>query len=249
MLTNCIGSCRLDADKSHTQNVSEHLKEHTMNIKRFLIILLILLYGNLNYGQLAIIKDKDGFTNVRKLPNSDAEILYKLKDSEVFSYQETESDWITVYISKNKYQLQGEEDDTFSGFIHKSRLLPIENLEVYEESEFSFQYKLKEFSFENKTCDYNGKWLMKINGCEIYGTDGNIPKIEVSGIDASINGETIDIPTTVYEDIFECTNEFVINKNKEDIIVHQENSDGAGGYLIVWVFGNKKLKQRLIFKP
>ena len=53
----------------------------------------------------------------------------------------------------------------------------------------------------------------------------------------------------LYEDIFECSNEFIINKNQDDYIVHQWNSDGAGGYLIVWVLGNEKLKQRLILIP
>jgi len=218
-------------------------------MKNFLIIITILFFSNLNYGQIAVIKDNDGFTNVRKLPNGDSEIIYKLKDSEIFSYQESKSDWITVYISKNKYQLECDDNDTFLGYIHKSRLYPIENLNVYSGTEFSFKYDLKEFTFENKISDFDGKWLTKINGRRLYGTDGNVPKIEVSGIDASINGKAIDIPNILYEDIFECDNEFTINKNKDDYIVHQWNSDGAGGYLIVWVLGNEKLKQRLILIP
>ncbi len=220
-------------------------------MKNFIIIVLFLLFSNLTFGQIAVIKDDDGFTNVRKLPKSDSEILYKLKDSEVFSYQETKEqlDWIKVYISKNKYQLECDENDTFIGYIYKSRLCPIENLEDYNGTEFSFKYELKKFSLENKICDYDGKWLTKINGRRIYGTDGNIPKTEVSEINASINGKVIDIPNMLFEDIFECDNEFVINKNKDDYIVHQWNSDGAGGYLIVWVLGNEKLKQRLILIP
>jgi hypothetical protein len=222
-------------------------------MKNFLIIISILFFCNLNYGQIAVIKDVDGFTNVRKLPEIDSEIIYKLKDSEVFSYQETEneaeSNWITVYISKNKYQLECGEDDTFIGYIHKSRLCPIEDLTKYSGTEFSFKYKLKKFSLENKISDFDGKWLTKINGRRIYGTDGNIPKTEVVGIETSINGKSIEIPNILYEDIFECNNEFEINKNKGDYIVHQWNSDGAGGYLIIWVLGNEKLKQRLILIP
>lgn len=220
-------------------------------MKNFLIIVSSLFFCNLNYGQIAVIKDVDGFTNVRKLPKIDSEVIYKLKDSEVFSYQEneTESDWITVYISKNKYQLECGEDDTFMGYIHKSRLCQIEDLTKYTGTEFSFEYKLKKFSLENKISDFDGKWLTKINGRRIYGTDGNIPKTEVVGIETSINGKSIEIPNIFYEDIFECNNEFEINKNKDDYIVHQWNSDGAGGYLIVWVLGNDKLKQRLILIP
>ncbi|MDW5290311.1 hypothetical protein [Formosa sp. PL04] len=220
-------------------------------MKNYLIIISILFFCNLNYGQVAVIKDIDGFTNVRKLPRGDSEIIYKLKDSEIFSYQEQsdELDWIKVYISKNKYQLECDENDTFIGYIHKSRLCPIENLTKYSGTEFSFKYKLQKFSLENNISDFDGKWLTKINGRRIYGTDGNIPNIEVVGIETSINGKTIEIPEMLYEDIFECNNEFVINKNNDDYIVHQWNSDGAGGYLIVWVLGNEKLKQRLILIP
>ena len=114
-------------------------------MKNYLIIVSIIFFCNLNYGQVAVIKDVDGFTNVRKLPKIDSEVIYKLKDSEVFIYQEneTESDWITVYISKNKYQMECGEVDTFTGYIHKSRLYPIEDLNKYNGNEFSFEYKLK----------------------------------------------------------------------------------------------------------
>ncbi len=220
-------------------------------MKNFLIIVSILFFCNLNYGQIAVIKDIDGFTNVRKLPKIDSEVIYKLKDSEVFSYQEseTESDWITVYISKNKYQLECGEDDTFTGYIHKSRLCPIESLTKYSGTEFSFEYKLIKFSLENKISDFDGKWLTKINGRRIYGTDGNMPKTEVVGIKVFMNGKKIEVPEMLYQDIFECNNAFTINKNQNDYIVHQWNSDGAGAYLVVWVFGNEKLKQRLILIP
>ena len=224
-------------------------------MKNFFTIISILFFCNLNYGQIAVIKDVDGFTNVRKLPEINSEIIYKLKDSEVFIYQETEteneteSDWITVYISKNRYQLECGENNTIIGYIHKSRLCPIEDLTKYSGTEFSFNYKLKKFSLENKISDFDGKWLTKINGRRIYGTDGNIPKTEVVGIETSIKGKSIEIPDILYEDIFECSNVFEINENKGDYIVHQWNSDGAGGYLIVWVLGNEKLKQRLILIP
>ncbi|AXT50597.1 hypothetical protein D1818_07030 [Aquimarina sp. BL5] len=216
---------------------------------KYLIIISILFFSNSNFGQIAVIKDKDGFTNVRKLPDSKSEVIYKLKDSEIFSYQESENDWMTVNISKNRYQLGCDGQDTFVGYIHKSRISPIENIEIYKGNEFLFKYKLTKFNLENKVTDFDGKWLTRINGRHFYGTDGNIPKIEIAGIDVTINGKTIDIPEVFYEDLFECDNEVTINKNKDDYIVHQWNGDGAGGYLIVWVFGNEKLKQRFILIP
>ncbi len=235
------------------KTVGKHCKKQHFHKMRNILLITILLLSNWSFGQIAVINDNDGFTNVRKFPNIVSEIIYKLKDSEVFIYMESEketnSDWVTIYVSKNKYQLQCGENDTIVGYIHKSRLNPIENLDVYNGTEFSFKYELKEFSLENKIMDFNENWLTKINGRRFYGTDGNIPKIEVDGIVVSVSGITIDVPNILFEDIFECNNEFTINKNKDDYIVHQWNSDGAGGYLIVWVLGNEKVKQRLILIP
>ncbi len=220
-------------------------------MKNLLIIFSLLFSCYQNYAQVAVIKDDDGFTNVRKLPKKNSEIIYELKDSEVFSYlePENESEWIKVYVSKNKYQLGCENNDTFIGYIHKSRLNPIENLTKYNGTEFSFRYKIQNFNIGTKITNLDGKWLTKINGRRFYGTDGGIPKTEVAGIETSINGIEIEIHEVFYNDIFECNNEFITNKNKDDFIVHQWNSDGAGGYLIVWVFGENKLKQRLILIP
>ena len=218
-----------------------------------IVVIIILCISNWSFGQIAIIKDDDGFTNVRKLPNIKAEIIYRLKDTEVFSYntpnEKLNSDWVTIYISKNKYQLKNDEKDTLIGYIHKSRLCPIEDLEVYTGINFLFKYKLQKFSLENKISDYDGKRLTKIDGQRIYGTDGDMPKIEVKEMHVTINGQVVNVPKILYKDIFECNNKFLINKNKESFIVSQWNSDGAGAYLIVWVFNAKEVIQRLILIP
>jgi len=216
---------------------------------RSLILILVIFLNNLVFGQVAVIQDEDGFTNVRKIPDSKSEITHKIKDSEIFSYEESENDWVKVYIPKNKYHLNCDQQDTIIGYIHKSRLNPIEKLKPYSGTEFSFKYKLADFSLKNKISNFDGKWLTKINGRRVYGTDGNIPKIEIKKIEVKLNGHSIDIADVFYTDLFECDNNVVINKNKSDYIVHQWNSDGAGAYLLVWVFGNQKLKQRLILIP
>lgn len=220
-------------------------------MKCFLALFFVFFFCNLNFGQIAVIKDQDGYTNVRKQPNIDSEIIYKLNSSEVFLYEEnsSESAWITVYISKKKYQLASSDEANFKGYIHKSRLCPIDDLTKYVGTEFLFQYELNKFNLDNKILDFDGKWLTRINGRRFYGTDGDLPKTEVVGIKAAVKWTSIEIPKMLYEDIFECENSFEIHKNNDDYIVHHWNGDGAGAYLLVWVLGNEKLKQRLIFIP
>ncbi|CAL2093001.1 conserved hypothetical protein [Tenacibaculum sp. 190524A05c] len=223
-------------------------------MKSFIYLFLFLGYTNIAYGQLAIIKDVDGYTNVRELPNIDSKIIYKLTESEVFIFELPEenkdSNWIPVFISKNKYSLGNSKNlNSLEGFIHKSRLQPIEELPDYNGNNFFFKYKLESFNDKNKICDYKDNFLMQINGRNIYGTDGNIPKIEVKGIDIKYKSVLVEVPKVFYEDIFECSNNFKVIKNKEDFILYQWNSDGAGGYLIAWVIGDNSIKQRLVFIP
>ena len=215
---------------------------------------LLMLSSLKSISQFAVINDADGYTNMRELPDSSSKVLYKIRQSEVFFYEslkESNSDWVKVYCQKNKYALSSSIDDEYlSGYIHKSRLLPLENLKEYKGNDFTFTYDLEKFNLDNKIIDYtDNRVLNHINGRRIYGTDGNIPKVEVCDIKVIYLKKAIEISNIFFEDVFECDNSFTIKKDKQNFIVYQWNSDGAGGYFIAWVIGEYKLKQRFIFIP
>lgn len=221
-------------------------------MKKITSIILILFWSNLIFGQFAIIKDDDGFTNVRKLPDSKSEIIYKLIDSEVFFFSEVkyDSEWVAIQIPKNKFYLSSDyNDETLDGYIHKSRLLESGNLKEFNGANFSIKYDIQDFKPETKIIDYSDGIITKINGRQYYGSDGSQPKNEIADIKVSLNDLKIQIAPIFYQDIFEVNNRFTVYKNKDDFIVSQWNSDGAGGYLLIWVFGEKSIKQRLIFIP
>jgi hypothetical protein len=218
-------------------------------------LIVLIIFSSTAFSQFAVINDPDGYTNVRKLPNINSEVVYKLKESHVFAYEsidsEPNSDWIKVYVQKNIYSLGDiDNDDFLVGYIHESRLQPIENLQDYFEKDFSFNYILKKFDYKDKICDFiDGKWISRINGRRIYGTDGTMPKVEVKDIKITRDGKTVRVSKIFFEDIFECENNFAIKKNKDKFIVYQWNSDGAGGYFIAWVIAKNELIQRFIFIP
>jgi len=225
-------------------------------MKKLIAIITILISSNFNYAQIAVINNDAGFIEVRKDPKDNSVIIYTLKNDEVFVYNVSEigseSNWNTVFISKNKYQLECGDayDSNIIGYIPKDLIYPIEYLPKESKgSHISFKYKLAKFNKKNKILDFEEQQLTKINGRKIYGTTGNIPTTEVIGIDAKINGNKIEIPSILYQDIFECDNDFMINSNKDNFIIHQWNGVGPTEYLIVWVLGDGKLKQRLILKP
>lgn len=223
-------------------------------MKKVLYFLMMQLFSFSVFGQVAIINDKDGFTNVRKQPNTSSSIIYKLQENEVFWYSDEVVDsaktWIKVIIPKQKKfssYTDGNSNSTFEGFIHKSRLLPLEKLPTFRGKDFTFRYLLKPFDPKSHTLTYvNGKSITKIDNKHPWGIDGDMPKTEIKSVGVSLKGKLLTIPKSLLVDIFECTNEFNIYQNKNTYIVYQSNSDGAGGYELVWVFTDKGLKQRLV---
>lgn len=222
-------------------------------MKKITTILILILFTTRLFSQVAVIDDKDGFTNVRENPDGKSKVIYKIQEFELFLYEMESSennDWIKVFVPKNKYSLDCNGFDNLIGYIHKSRLKPIEELEKYNGEEFKFKYVLDTFSFENKIIDYaDGKWISRINGRPFYGTDGDVPNNEVKSIDIMLEGEKIVISELLYADLFVLTNDFNIYRTKDQYFVQQWNSDGAGGYLIVWHIDKSGVKQRLILIP
>ncbi|MDX1445722.1 hypothetical protein [Lishizhenia sp.] len=213
-----------------------------------------LLFSSFLFSQMAIVKDKDGWTNLRKSANAHSEIIYKVYENEVFwlGYNVTDSmlkhqEWIPVLIPKNKFSFHQTLQPYISGFIHRSRLMLLDELEEYAGNDFSFQYFTSPFDSTHKIIDtINKTCFTRINGRPIWGTDGNLPKTQVDSIAINLNGTDLHLHHIFYSDIYECTNNFTIYKSGDIFFVYQYNSDGAGFYEILWVFNEKGLMQRLI---
>jgi hypothetical protein len=203
-------------------------------------------------AQVAIIKDKDGYVNVRKEPNGTSQIIHKILNNEVFWYQyeegmEIKGEWIAVYIPKNDLSLASTQPEYIQGYIHRSRLLHLDKLEPYQGKEFHFEYVVKPFFTGNRIVDKrDGRWVVAIDGRPVWGTDGDFPRTQVESISVSLDGKKIPVSRVLYSDIYECTNEFQVFMNGDTYFVYQANSDGAGSYQIVWAFTKDGLKQRLV---
>ncbi|MCB2377594.1 hypothetical protein LGH70_08370 [Hymenobacter sp. BT635] len=90
------------------------------------------------------------------------------------------------------------------------------------------------------------------NGVEIkdvpyaWGVDGTMPKTEIRAAQATLNGKRVPIARQLLAGLFECTYSVEVRRHGSTYFVYQNNSDGAGGYTLVWVFDSKGLRQRLI---
>lgn len=221
---------------------------------KYSILILVLICGDL-FGQTATVVDSDGYSNVRLSPNDTSEIIYKVPTDEIFilgeDYYQEKDTWATVYITKNKFSLGCDDIGYIKGYIHKSRILPIEQMQLYLGNDFKFKYETKPFDSTGKIYDYykESEIITLINGRHAWGTDGGIPKIETQNIKIEIKGIKINVPKTLISDIYECNNSFRVYKKDNTYFVDQWNSDGAGAYNLVWVISEAEIIQRFIFTP
>lgn len=219
-------------------------------IKKLTFFILLAISFTSALVEVAIIQDPDGWTNIREQPNILSKVLIKVYENQVFWYDEPdiETEWIEVFIPKNDFSLACFDYGLIRGYIHQSKLKPLRKLRKYNGDQFRFSYHLKAFEEKFKKIDWqdNGSWIKSINGMHAWGTDDNIPKIEVAGMAVKYHSKTVPIGRMLYEDLFECTNDFDTYVNGETFFVYQWNSDGAGAYAVVWVFNNGELKQRFV---
>ena len=85
--------------------------------KSFLFVLLMTLLATSVFGEVGVINDPDGYTNVRKEKSTSSPIVSKIFKGEVFSYQPVKGDkWYSVII-------KGQ-----SGYVHSSRIVNVLSL-------------------------------------------------------------------------------------------------------------------------
>lgn len=215
---------------------------------KWLILPVFVLSVTSSGGQVAVIHDPDGYTNVRKSPEAQSEIVHRIFENEVFWYneEESENEWVPVIIHQNDFSLDNAKYPYIDGFVHKSRLMPLAKLTPYEGDAFQFEYTIAPFDSTGRVIGRMDGFVDYIDGRRIWGTDGSFPRTEVSEIKVSANGPSIEIHPVFYRDLFECTNSFKVYRNGDAWFVWQMNSDGAGAYELVWVFTKSGLKQRLV---
>ncbi len=84
-------------------------------------------------------------------------------------------------------------------------------------------------------------WIVTtIDGREWFGTDGEIPRVEIASMVVSFRGKTMAVPRNLYSDCFEPSflkNNFIAKLNDvgDTLFVFMAGSDAAGGYQVMWI--------------
>lgn len=219
-------------------------------MKKILIALVTIGFALKATAQVAVIDDKDGYTNVRQEPDGKSEVIRKIMEGEVFFVGKETNGWRTVHLPFDKFSEDIIRRGTIRGYVHSSRIRMLEKMPKYAGNDCSFQYVTIPFSKDGKTIQMEGDtYVDRINQDFFWGTDGALPKVEVKALNITLEGKKIEVPDTLLKDIYEVSEAFDCYKIGDTYYVVQGNSDGAGYYEIVWVFNRNGLLQRLVGNP
>ena len=168
------------------------------------LLLFLFLVANISLAQqryIGQINDPDGYTNIRKSPNSKAEIIGKLLKNEYFFYTENPSGWYEV---STQHKVQG--------FVHKSRIQKVNDKEL-----IALKINFGDYAENIHDTIVKLNILKEANPFFIIGY--NYPKIpykETEGNELSVSNKDIKLEF-VTKKVNKSDYKFKINKNGQTI--------------------------------
>ena len=227
---------------------------------KHLLILFILLTTNAfaqgPYGDYAVVKDKDGYVNIRAKENVKSKIVGTLPNNTlVYEFLDEEfnpSNWVHID----------------SGYVHKSRLKMISEFPSIgkgKEQGNSITIAGKGISVTlikqpfDKTKhkitkkDQGGYEELIIDGKRAQGADF-IPEDHYKSIIVTINGKNVSIPKNAYDDLYQVAmytenNAVYYDKEEDTIYIIAHNGSGAYAYEVCWQIVKGEYKTRIIGEP
>jgi len=240
-------------------------------MKPILILLSLLFINIVTHAQqqfqfndddlvYAVIKDTDGYVNIRNAPSANSPIVGKIYNHSVFScesngtnwwkvLQVNGSNWIEGYIYKNKVSLlKNWKIISHKNVSTDSAIFKPDNLIIVVKKR-SFHIKQHKLFYHKGNLNENtASYLERIDGKRFWGTDGEIPKTSILSINLLKKGLSIDIPKEAYKDLYEpnLRTLSICSGVENTFYVRMDNSDGAGAYTIIWIFKDGKYIGRYI---
>lgn len=208
------------------------------------------------FGQFAIIYDKDGYCNVRSASEKGNNVIDKLPNGYLVYVFEKNGNWTNIDYTKNNEDLNGQ--------VYKDRLILIvsyQNIPLVTKDKSrtvlkkdSLQIVLTEQNFgpTKHKFTYNKEYKSQIHlidNKKYWGTDGGLPKTEYKFIEVYIGKRKVTLPKSALENLYEVSlyNSKVNYDTANDIVyIHSLNSDGAGGYFVIWKIEKGIYKERFI---
>ena len=203
---------------------------------------------------LKIVEDADGYTNLRAAANLDSKVVGKvLSGGPVFVDPEPENGFHSVSLDK--------EDDYSDRYIHGSRLKPVTGWKAFgpegstgvlKHGGFEAVVKDPAFVASEHRVTRNADGMVLVNGKVPWGRDGGEPN-RLLKLVVSIGGKAVDLPAEATDNLYEPNLDTLVLLTPGDPAEHallmMANSDGAGGYYVVWAFENGDYRGRAMIMP
>ena len=237
---------------------------------KHLLILFFLLTTNAfaqgPFGDYAVVKDKDGYVNIRAKESVKSKIVGTLPNNTlVYTLFDTTDDETGEEIFFNWIAVD-------KGYVHKSRLKKIYEFPSIgkgkkKETENSITIAEKGISVTltrqlfDKTKhkitekDQGGYEELIIDGKSAQGTDTSfIPEDHYKSIIVTINGKNVSIPKSAYDDLYQVAmytsnNAVYYDKEEDTIYIIAHNGSGAFSYEVCWQIVKGEYKTRIIGEP
>ena len=235
---------------------------------KHLLILFFLLTTNAfaqgPFGDYAVVKDKDGYVNIRAKESVKSKIVGTLPNNTlVYTLFDTTEDETGEEIFFNWIAVD-------KGYVHKSRLKKIyefpsigkgkeketENSITIAEKGISVTLtrqlfdKTKHKITKKKHKDYEE---LIIDGKSAQGADF-IPEDHYKSIIVTINGKNVSIPKSAYDDLYQVAmytenNAVYYDKEEDTIYIIAHNGSGYLVYEVCWQIVKGEYKTRIIGEP
>ena len=227
-------------------------------MKHLLILFLLLTTNAFAQGPLgdyAVVKDKDGYVNIRAKENVKSKIVGTLPNNTLvygfFDKEYNPTNWIEVD----------------KGYVHQSRLKKISdfrtiegkvqgNSVIFDDKDLKVTITKQKFDKTKHKITKKGQGSYEqliIDGKEIiYGESGSLTQDHYKSITVTMKGKNVPIPKSAYDDLYEIfyLNRFIFyDEEAEALYIYAFNGDASLAYQVCWQIVKGEYKTRIIGLP
>jgi hypothetical protein len=215
-----------------------------------------MMTASLAFGQFAIIDDKDGFCNVRSSAEKGNNVIDRLENGYIVYCFPNKTDWIGIDYAKNGADLHGHIYQNRVMFISNYFKVPVltqTNVAItLKKDSIEVIVRAQKFDKSQHQLSYHQapkNQIALIDHKKYWGTDGGVPKRAYQSIEVTIGARKIILPKAAFEDLYEPTlynTQANYDQTNDILYIHSMNSDGAGGYEVIWKIEHGVYKDRYI---
>jgi len=223
---------------------------------KIVFTLILSVITHLALGQFALVQDKDGFCHVRSAAEKGNNIIDKLYNGHIVYCFPNNGNWIAIDYSHNNKERNGQLYKDRVKFVSDYPAVPVfkngnAGITLKKDSitvivtEQKFERSRHRFSYYKEAPSQ----LERIDNKQYWGTDGGMPTREYGSIEVRIGSRKIRLPQKALENLYEpnlYATQANYDKANDILYIQSLNSDGAGGYEVIWKIEKGIYKDRFI---